>query len=499
MRKIGCILLLCVVLLAQHIPFAAAAETAEGPVLELSVPNGAFVSVPVTGIVPEGGGKLTVSVEFSTENFEYAVFYPQAGLEPVWEVSKGKVDVTAEAAVSAGTLELGSLLLRSSGEDGEFTVTLHQTDGTYSQKVSIAVFSYGILGGGHASDAVDALTVLQHSVGIGQLSRYQLLAGDLDGDGSLSSVDAMLILQWNVGLPVELPQSNDIRSFTLYENQTLTIGTTRMFRQADWSVSSGTVEVKDGVVTPLENGTAAVTFSLNGVASNYLFEVLDVIPPPPLRPDEGFYRGIDVSTHNGVIDWQAVKDSGVEFAIIRAGYGKDPGQEDKQFQNNYNNARAVGMPLGAYHFCYATSPENAYKEADNLLNILDGRTFEYPIFYDLEDDTNSSFRLSSLGKETITQIAINFTTRIRQAGYYPAIYCNLNWAVNYLDLSKLEGVDIWLAQWDVEKPTYQGEYTMWQYTSDGSVPGIGGRVDLNYCYVNYPKYLEELGLNFIKK
>lgn len=209
------------------------------------------------------------------------------------------------------------------------------------------------------------------------------------------------------------------------------------------------------------------------------------------RPSPGEYHGIDVSTHQGEIDWAAVKEAGVEFAIIRTGFGRDePDQVDRYFAANVEGAKAQGIPVGCYHYSYATSVENAVLEAQFMIKIMGDYQFEYPVVFDLEDSITQK-----LGKETITAIAVAFTDTIRQAGYYPALYANLNWVRNYIDMEQLKGVDLWLAQWGVEEPTYEGEYTMWQYTSDGAVPGIEGRVDQDICYVNYPEFIMANGYN----
>ena len=186
-----------------------------------------------------------------------------------------------------------------------------------------------------------------------------------------------------------------------------------------------------------------------------------------------------------------MKEAGVEFAIIRTGFGRDePDQVDRYFAANVEGAKAQGIPVGCYHYSYATSVENAVLEAQFMIKIMGDYQFEYPVVFDLEDPITQK-----LGKETITAIAVAFTDTIRQAGYYPALYANLNWVRNYIDMEQLKGVDLWLAQWGVEEPTYEGEYTMWQYTSDGAVPGIEGRVDQDICYVNYPEFIMANGYN----
>ena len=188
---------------------------------------------------------------------------------------------------------------------------------------------------------------------------------------------------------------------------------------------------------------------------------------------------IDVSTWQDNIDWSKVKADGVQGAIIRAGFGKVASQKDKKFERNYTNAKAVGMPIGAYWYSYATSVADAKKEAEVCLSILKGKQFEYPIYYDLEDSS-----MTGCGKSVLTQIATTFCEALENAGYYVGIYSNPNWLKNYLDYNTVKKYTLWLAQWGVSEPSY--ECGLWQYSSSGSVSGISGRVDMNWGYQDFP-------------
>ncbi len=201
--------------------------------------------------------------------------------------------------------------------------------------------------------------------------------------------------------------------------------------------------------------------------------------------------GIDVSYHNLDIDWQAVKDSGIQFAIIRTSYGWElwDKQTDRKLRDNINGAKSVGMPIGAYHYSYATTQEEALKEADFFITRLRWTQWEYPVFFDFEDRCQKS-----LSPEQKSDIIVTFINRLRQAGYYAGYYTFLNRQRYELDMSKLQGQNLWVAHWS---PTCdcQVPYGMWQYTSDGSVNGINGRVDMNYCYVDYPTIIKNNHLN----
>lgn len=201
------------------------------------------------------------------------------------------------------------------------------------------------------------------------------------------------------------------------------------------------------------------------------------------------YRGIDVSKHQGQINWQAVKASGIAFAIIRAGYGHYDTQKDEKFETNYKNAKAAGVPVGAYLYSYAKSVEDAKAEAKVFLNWLSGKQFEMPVVYDVEEKTQSA-----KGKQFVSDIIRAFCETIENAGYYVAVYANKNWYENYIDDDCKKKYDCWLAQW-ADKPTYNGNIGIWQYTSDGSVNGISGRVDMNVAYKDYPSIIKPKGFN----
>ncbi len=198
--------------------------------------------------------------------------------------------------------------------------------------------------------------------------------------------------------------------------------------------------------------------------------------------------GIDVSRWQGdSIDWIKVKNDGINFAIIRAySYG-----EDLYFQRNYSGAIAAGLDVGAYSYTYAETIEEAITEANDLVRVLGKRKFQYPVFIDIEDPF-----YQSINKNLTTQIVLTELEILKKAGYYAAIYSGKYFAETYLNLSALSDYDIWIAQYN-STCTFKGEYTMWQYSDSGSVDGIYGSVDTNYCYVDYPHIISQSGLNFI--
>ena len=185
-------------------------------------------------------------------------------------------------------------------------------------------------------------------------------------------------------------------------------------------------------------------------------------------------KGIDVSYHQGIINWNKVKQAGIEFAIIRIGYGKYDFQKDKQFENNYKNAKSNSIKVGVYHYSYAVNVDEAKKEADLVIKWLDDRQLDLPVYFDIEDKSQAS-----LSTNLRTEMAKSFCEKIENAGYWAGIYANKNWLETKLDMNFLKDYTVWLAEW-TNSPTYKGSYAMWQYTSNGTVDGIGGRVDMNY-------------------
>lgn len=202
------------------------------------------------------------------------------------------------------------------------------------------------------------------------------------------------------------------------------------------------------------------------------------------------YKGIDVSSHQGKIDWSKVKASGVQFAILRAGYGKVITQKDSCFESNYAGAKAAGIPVGAYWYSYAKTPEDARLEADVLLEVIKGKCFEYPIFFDIEEQSQFA-----LGKEKVSAIIRAFLEEVEKAGYWVGLYMSASPLKQYVTDTILNRYAIWVANYGVSKPSYNGSYGIWQYSASGKVDGITGDVDLDNGYVDYPEKIKEKGLN----
>lgn len=192
--------------------------------------------------------------------------------------------------------------------------------------------------------------------------------------------------------------------------------------------------------------------------------------------------GIDVSTHQGDIEWDKVKGDNVDFAIIRAGYrGYESGEinEDDKFKQNIEGAINNGIDVGVYFFSQAISEKEAIEEAQFILNVIKGYDVKYPVVFDMEYLENG--RINSLSMDERTKITLAFCEVIKESGYKPIIYGNQFWLQEYVSLHHINDYELWLAQYN-DIPNFPYEFRMWQYTDMGSVNGIKGNVDLNLWF-----------------
>lgn len=200
-------------------------------------------------------------------------------------------------------------------------------------------------------------------------------------------------------------------------------------------------------------------------------------------------KGIDVSVHNGNIDWGKVKADGIDFAILRAGYGRLVSQKDERFEQNYAGAKAAGIPVGAYWYSYAMDEDEARLEADVFLKVIKGKQFEMPVYFDLEEK-----KQFDLGKEKVSAIMRAFLERVESAGYFTGLYGSASSLTTHTADDIKFHYTIWLAHW-VDKTNYSGAYGIWQYSEKGKVDGISGNVDLDICYKDFPTIIKGKGLN----
>ena len=233
-----------------------------------------------------------------------------------------------------------------------------------------------------------------------------------------------------------------------------------------WRFKNGERIVQDSPASKARSARAITPWTnINGVFYNSIGQVIEGVVA----------KGIDVSQWNGNVDWSTVKNTDVDYAIIRCGYGMDQtNQDDLKWKQNADACTANDIPFGVYIYSYADTVERAISEAQHVLRLVKGYKLTYPIYYDLEE---TSVR-NSVSKSGIAKIAKAFCDTIEAAGYRVGIYANTDWFTNYLTDPVFNNWTRWVAQWNYEC-TYAGAYKMWQCTDNGRVNGIAGAVDLN--------------------
>lgn len=202
-------------------------------------------------------------------------------------------------------------------------------------------------------------------------------------------------------------------------------------------------------------------------------------------------EGIDVSAYSGDIDWKKVKESGIDFAMIRVGgrgYGES-GQlyTDERALEYINGAKEEGIKVGAYFFSQAISTEEAIEEADYVKTVLGDIKLDYPVAYDWEIIKDDDARTDSVSASQATECARAFCDRIKEHGYTPILYSPSRELYFKYDLSRLADIDVWYCEY-ANVPTFYYEFSMWQYSATGTIDGIEGAVDLNICFTNVADY-----------
>ena len=204
-------------------------------------------------------------------------------------------------------------------------------------------------------------------------------------------------------------------------------------------------------------------------------------------------RGIDVSVHNGNIDWQKVKNAGIQFAILRAGYGRELSQKDSRFEENYKGAKAAGIPVGAYWYSYATTVDEARLEAEVCVQILKNKQFEFPVFFDQEEK-----KTLDTGKANCSAMVRAFCDVLEKAGYWVGLYTSRSVLSTHIEDDIKTRYALWVAEWG-SKLNYSGSVGLWQYSSEGKVNGISGNVDLDICTTDFPAIIRNKRLNGFSK
>lgn len=229
------------------------------------------------------------------------------------------------------------------------------------------------------------------------------------------------------------------------------------------------------------------------------YEYTDYVMPTDVftggfaESDTPLARGIDVSKWNGSIDWSAVKDAGFDFVIIKA--GSVVGKDDK-FEEHYAGAKAAGLDVGAYFYTYAKNLDEIDEEADMFLSWLEGKQFEYPVYLDIEDDSQIN-----LGSRLLTDMCVRFMERLQSEGYFCGLYANDNWLFTILESERMTTYfDIWYARYKIENieewgDTWGERLAMWQFTSTGKIGDHTCDFDINLVYKDYPTLIKEWGYN----
>ena len=184
---------------------------------------------------------------------------------------------------------------------------------------------------------------------------------------------------------------------------------------------------------------------------------------------------VDISEFQQGINFNKMKSDGIKAVIIRAGYGRESSQKDSMFESHYKNAKSENMMIGVYWYSYADSVGDAEKEAKACLECINNKSLDMPIYYDLEDNSQTK-----LGKAKLTEIAERFCETIKKSNYRAGVYANLNWFNNYLDYDKLKKkYSIWLAQYN---SVNELNCDIWQNSSTGKINGYGGNIDTNVIF-----------------
>lgn len=238
--------------------------------------------------------------------------------------------------------------------------------------------------------------------------------------------------------------------------------------------------------------------SLGEISMNIPDNNENISTPEVTKNSYSFYKdkdkttsiaGIDVSEFQGYIDWKQVKDSGIEFAFIRIGcrtYDDGGIILDERFKENLYSADRAGIKTGVYFFSQALTVEEAVEEADAVIEAIEPFNITYPVVFDWEIIAEDYARTDEISIESLSNCCVAFCERIKEAGYTPMIYQNKSTLLFNVDLPKIKEYDIWLAEYN-DEPTYYYDFKIWQYASDGRVPGISTDVDMNVSFKDYSK------------
>ncbi len=204
-------------------------------------------------------------------------------------------------------------------------------------------------------------------------------------------------------------------------------------------------------------------------------------------------KGIDISHWNGSIDFKKVRNAGYDFVIIAAGYGRVISQKDAFFEENYKGAKAAGLKVGAYWYSYAVSESDARLEARTCIEAIKGKVFEFPIWYDIEEELQFA-----KGKVFCSAITRAFCDEMKKGGYYSGLYISRSPLQSFINEDIKKTYPLWVAEYN-SKLNYTGHVDMWQYTENGRINGLNCDFDIDVNYTDFPALIAFMGMNGMKK
>lgn len=313
------------------------------------------------------------------------------------------------------------------------------------------------------------------------------------------------------------PLGHDIKKEAIVAKTCSEVGYTQYkCQKCDYNFKSDYIpqshEFEQSITLPTATQSGFTTHTCKDCSYHYTSDFIkytDILPSPYLDSSTPLCKGLDIYDGEHKIgadgeylplDWESIKAQGYDFVILKI--GSNYSGKSKTFEMDYAGAKAAGLGVGVYYYVYSATVAETRKDAQEVLEWIEGKQFEYPIYYDIEESSLAE----NLSKESLTELVTVFIEELQANGYYAALYVNNNWLVNILDTQTiLSRFDLWYARypetenpaWNTEK--YGKQLSMWQYSDKGIVEGFDTEVDLDYCYRDYPALMKKWGLNGFDK
>ena len=275
--------------------------------------------------------------------------------------------------------------------------------------------------------------------------------------------------------------------------EALTQGKTEVYDMTKKESMQDSDEMDDGkhtLVTDQDGSTEWVEINDKLAANSY--DTANFVYQNPqmkyyVNGKQASWFGVDISSKQGIVDFEKLKKAGVDFVMIKVGgrgYSSGNIVLDSSYKDYMNGAKNAGLGIGVYFYSQAVDKDEVCEEAETLLELIKDYPVKYPVVFDMESVEGDVARTDALDVSTRTELARIFLKTIKAEGYTPMLYGDKEWLVTKLDLEKLQDYDVWLSQ-ETDTPDYPYEYTMWQYNKSGTVSGISGTAGLNISLVNY--------------